>query len=424
MKVYVATIGCKLNQFESEALEQNLRSRGIAMVDSLEDADYIIVNTCSVTNRADVKSIRIMKRAKKLGKKVIATGCYSTTDYDKVKEAGIADIIVKNADKYSIPEMIENEDHPGDYFPDPAGRNEFPIVRHFNRTRAFIKIQDGCDKSCAYCKIPAARGRSRSIPDEMAVNYVKDLLLYGYREIVLTGVNISDYRFGDKSLYDLLRSILTLKGDFRLRLSSLQPDEFDPRIIDLLDTGKLASHFHLSLQSGSSGVLKRMGRFYSPGFYLGLVEKIRLKHESCGLTTDIIAGFPGETDEEFGETLSLVGKAEFTRAHVFPYSPRPHTRSFIMKDLPDKIKKERVSLLEETVYRHAASFAERTVLGRPCKALLEQEEGGKWTGYTSNYIRIRTGKAGSPNTMADLVPSSLYRNGQHLELDDGYYNGR
>jgi threonylcarbamoyladenosine tRNA methylthiotransferase MtaB len=419
LKVYVETIGCKLNRFESEALSQNFRASYIDIADRIEEADYIVVNTCSVTGRADIKSIQAMKRAKKLGKKVVATGCYTTTDYDKIKETGIADIIVKNRDKYSIPEIIREKEHMPESYKENTEISEFPIVRHFERTRAFIKIQDGCDKVCTYCKIPAARGRSRSIPAKVAINYAEDLIQRGYREIVFTGVNISEYLSGDVTLYDLVRSIISLKGDFRLRLSSLQPDEFDTRLIGLLDTGKLAAHFHLSLQSGSAGVLERMGRSYSPEFYLCLVEKIRSKDESCGITTDIIAGFPGETEKEFEETLTLVGKAGFTRAHIFPFSPRPRTRAYFMKNLPDKIKRERVSRLEEKVYEEAARFAGRTLLGRPCRALLEKIEDGKWTGYTSNYIRIRTEGAGRPNTMAYLVPSKIIRNGQHLELCDG-----
>ena len=418
LKVFVETIGCKLNYFESEALAQDLRSRSIALADCPEDADYVIVNTCSVTNRADSKSAQAMKKARKLGKKVVATGCYTTTDYEKLRDEGIADIVVKNEDKYSIPEILHRiASGPGVCLHAEGG--EFPIVRHFDRTRAFIKIQDGCAKSCAYCKIPAARGKSRSIGAMAALDYVKALLEGGYKEIVLTGVNISGFACGEDSLYSLAKSIVALPGDFRLRLSSLQPDEFDTRLIGLLDSGKLASHFHLSLQSGSRGVLNRMGRSYSPGFYLGLVEKIRSKDPGCGLTTDIIAGFPGETDGEFEETLRLVEKAEFTRAHIFPYSPRPHTRAFLMKDMPDKIKKERVSILEEKVYEHSAGFARRVLIGRKCRVLLENMEGGKWAGYASNYIRIRTGIAGSHNVMTDIVPMKIIKNGPHLELDDG-----
>jgi len=415
LKVFVETIGCKLNYFESEALAQDLRSRSIALADCPEDADYVIVNTCSVTGRADSKSAQAMKKARKLGKKVVATGCYTTTDYEKLQDQGIADIVVKNEDKYSIPEIL-GKIASGPGVP-PAG-GEFPIVRHFDRTRAFIKIQDGCAKSCAYCKIPAARGKSRSIGAMSALDYVKALLEGGYKEIVLTGVNISSFSSGEDSLYSLAKSIIELPGDFRLRLSSLQPDEFDTRLIGLLDTGKLASHFHLSLQSGSRGVLKRMGRSYSPEFYLGLVEKIRSKDPGCGLTTDIIAGFPEETDGEFEETLNIAEKAEFTRAHIFPYSPRPHTRAFLMKDLPDKIKKERVSILEEKVYELSAGFARRVILGKKCSVLLENMENGKWTGYASNYIRIRTGIDGGHNVMADIVPMKIIKNGQHLELED------
>ncbi len=419
LKVYIETIGCKLNQFESQALKENLTSQNFIITDSLDDADCTVINTCSVTGRADKKSIQAMKRAKKMGKIVLATGCYVTTDLDKIKNAGYADYLVRNNEKFSIPEILKRSPEPSAEISCSSGTGEFPIVRHFDRTRAFVKIQDGCDKLCTYCKIPRARGKSRCLPADEAAGFARDLVGRGYREIVLTGVNISGYRSGDSSLYELVLKILSIKGDFRVRLSSLQPDEFDPRIIDLLDTGKLSNHFHLSAQSGSGSVLKRMGRFYTPDQFFEIACLIKEKDPSCGITTDIIAGFPGETDIEFDETLKFVDKVGFSRAHIFPYSPRTGTAAFRMNDMPSKIKKERVRVLEESVFQRAAVFAERSVIGRSFPVLLETIENGEWTGYTSNYIRIRTAAKGARNTFVNVVPGGIVKNGVHMELYDG-----
>ncbi len=418
MKIFIETVGCKLNQFESQALAESFEGKDFLIAGTLEEADFVVVNTCSVTNRADIKSRQVMKRAKKLGKKVVATGCYATMDYLEIKNGDYADIIVKNNAKFSIPEIIEGRIRLEEELSELKTAGEFPIVRQFERTRAFVKIQDGCDKFCAYCRIPHARGRSRSLAPEAVVKFVGSLVESGYKEVVLTGINISDYRSGPERLYDLLIKVLEIPGDFRLRLSSLQPDEFDVRILELLDTGKLANHFHLSLQSGSKGVLKRMKRDYTPELFLSITGQIRQYDESCGLTTDIIAGFPEETEEEFEETVRLIKEAEFSRAHIFPYSSRPHTAAAVFKDLPADIKKERVRALEEEVYRSAAGFIDRSVLGRDFHVLLETHDNEKWTGYTSNYIKVHTRCNGQENTFIDFTPSQIVRNGSVPELID------
>lgn len=390
-KVYIETIGCKLNQFESQALAESFVKNDWAVAPSIEDADCVVVNTCSVTGKADSKSRMVMRRAKKLGKKVVATGCYATTDFEELHSADAADLIVKNDSKFLIPEILSQSRGLDRRLSETAGSgDEFPIVHRFERTRAYVKIQDGCDKFCSYCKIPHARGRSRSLSPAIALGFIRDLVGYGYKEIVFTGVNISDYRYNQARLYDIVRDSLDIEGDFRIRLSSLQPDEFDERLLEFTGNLKFANHFHLSLQSGSTTVLERMERNYTAGFFLELVGRIRKVSPTCGISTDIIVGFPGETDQEFRETVDLVRKAEFTRVHLFPYSPRSHTKSQRLKEVPQDLKRARIRILEETALATATDFVNRNVVGKNERVLAETPEGGKGTGYTSNYIKVYT----------------------------------
>ena len=365
-----------------------------------------MVNTCSVTSRADSKSRTVMRKARKLGKKVVATGCYATTDFEELRTGEIADLVVKNESKFRIPEFLELDLHPGNRLPDADPRDEFPVVHQFERTRAYVKIQDGCDKFCSYCKIPHARGRSRSLENTVALGFIRDLLGSGYREIVMTGVNISDYRFNRYRLYDLVRDSLALGGDYRICLSSLQPDEFDERLLEFTAHPRFAGHFHLSLQSGSTAVLKRMERNYTAGFFLDLVGRIREASPDCGISTDIIVGFPGETDAEFNETLELVREAEFTRVHIFPYSPRSHTKSQRMKEIPQELKKERVKALEETALETALNYVRRVTIGKTARVLAETPENGKGTGYTSNYLKVYCDDEMKENIFYDVTVES------------------
>lgn len=416
MKIYIETIGCKLNQYESQALSESLQKNGFEISGTMEESDIVIVNTCSVTNKADVKSRQVMRKAKKLGKLVAATGCYATTDFEELNTAGFADIVVKNDSKFNIPDIIKSRINLEKSLPLINIESEFPVARQFERTRAFLKIQDGCDKFCSYCKVPLARGRSRSLDPANVLEFIKGLVQSGYKEIVLTGVNISDYGFNGIRLFHIVKEAVSLPGDFRIRLSSLQPDEFDSRIIDLLQTEKLAPHFHLSIQSGSNSVLKRMNRNYTASYFLELTHKIRQACPDCGITTDIIAGFPEETEEEFQETLNILKEAFFTRVHLFSYSPRSHTRAERMKDVDGNIKKERLKRLEETAIETGKVFVKNNILGKNYRVLIETKEAGLWTGYTPNYIKIHTERECTENEFIDLKACEIRVNKGLIEL--------
>jgi threonylcarbamoyladenosine tRNA methylthiotransferase MtaB len=398
MKVFVTTLGCKLNYFETEAITEGLCEAGFDIAPDMNSADTVIVNTCTVTVKADAKSRQAMRKAKRAGKFVVATGCYATTDFDELSSLDFIDLVVDNSKKYEIGSIISKG-------VSVADNNDFPAVTGFERTRGFVKIQDGCDKFCSYCKIPFARQRSRSLAPDKVGQIIETLVESGYREIVLTGVNISDYRYDNKTLASLVGEILDIGGDWRLRLSSLQPDEFELSLLDYLDHPRFTNHFHLSLQSGSDTVLERMNRHYTSQDFLSTVEKIRTKSPDCGITTDIIVGFPGETDKEFDATLDLVRKSGFTRVHIFGYSHRKGTRAYKLKALNGNVIRERETVLKQLAIETSLDFVNRNVIGRAYPVLIETIGNGKASGYTPNYFKITTGDKGlAENEFAIIKP--------------------
>lgn len=386
-KIHMINMGCKLNAFEGDAIVANLREKGHMICENQEDADIVIVNTCTVTAKADDKGRKYMRRAKNQGKKVIATGCYATTDGMELAEENYIDLILRNEQKFNMHEYLPLLDL-GQKLVDGQDDTEFPEVSGFERTRAFLKIQDGCDKFCSFCKIPFARGRSRSQAPHKIRKAFQLLLEAGYKEIVLTGINLSDYTSEEGYLGAMVKSLLEFDGDFRVRLSSLQPDEFDPVLLECLTHPKMAPHFHLSVQSGSDSVLKRMFRHYDSHDFLALIDQIRAIRPDAGITTDIIVGFPNETEEEFEETLAIIRKAQFSRIHIFPYSRREGTTAARMVDFAPSIKKEREERLRKVYQETALKFAQEYCLGKSYKALTETAKQGIREAYTENYIRV------------------------------------
>lgn len=343
-----------------------------------------------------------MKKAKSQGKYVVATGCYATTDFEILRDYDYVDLVVQNDNKLNLSEYLD--DRPADTADRTPGC--YPLVSSFERTRAFIKIQDGCDRFCSYCKIPYARGRSRSFALDDILHQIERLISSGFKEVVLTGVNISDYRQDDIRLSALVGEILTIPGDYRLRLSSLQPDQFEESLLSYLDHPRFARHFHLSLQSGSTGVLQRMNRHYTADEFSRLVGRIRQSAPDCGITTDIIVGFSGETEQEFNETCELCENIGFSRIHVFPYSPRQGTRAARWPDIDSAVKKQRESRLISIAQQGARDFCSQHMLGREHQILVETWQDEAWTGYTSNYLRMNSRTPGlRENSFAVLQAS-------------------
>lgn len=402
MKTFsILTLGCKVNQYESEAMKELFEKNQYVEVDKETDvADVYIVNTCTVTNLSDRKSRQYIRRAKRENPDAIVAvvGCYSQVSPKEVESLEDVDIIIGTSERERIVELCEN------YKKDQGkinivrslkGDREFQKIkttREHIMTRSYMKVQDGCNRFCSYCIIPYARGeiRSRTIEDSLAE--AKVLAKAGYKEIVLTGIHIGSYGkdLGDKRLIDLIETIGKVQGIERIRLSSVEPviitDEFMERA---LETKKLCDHFHLSLQSGSNKILKAMNRRYTREEYMEKCQIIRKYMPYAGLTTDIIVGFPTETDEDFSDSLDLVEKVKFSKIHVFKYSKRKGTPAASMKNQVDgNIKIERSEKLLETNDRLMEEFIEKNK-NRSLKVLFEERKGDYYEGYTTNYIRCK-----------------------------------
>ncbi|EOD00803.1 tRNA (N(6)-L-threonylcarbamoyladenosine(37)-C(2))-methylthiotransferase MtaB [Caldisalinibacter kiritimatiensis] len=401
-KVAFYTLGCKVNQFETQAMVDLFKKKGYEVVDSDEKADVYIINTCTVTNMSDRKSRQFIRRAKRLNKDSIVgvVGCYPQVAPEKVLEIEDVDLIIGTQDKSRIVELCEEAKEKNERINTVEDimqikeYEELSIEDVKGKTRAFIKIQEGCNQYCSYCIIPYARGPIRSRKLENVIKEVKKLADKGFKEIVLTGIHVASYGkdIGNVSLIDVIEKIHEIEGIERIRLSSLEPtivtEEFMKRIVKL---PKLCNHFHLSLQSGSNSVLKRMNRKYTTEQYKDIVNLIRKYMPDVGITTDIIVGFPGETDKEFQETYDFVKEIGFSRIHVFKYSPRKGTPAAKFKgQISGEVKSERSKRLIELGRRLTKEFNERFV-GRITDVLFEEQvnsKEGTIGGYTTNYINV------------------------------------
>ncbi len=420
MRVYLRSLGCKLNQSEVEALARRFIAAGCQVVTDVEEADLCVVNTCAVTHIAARKSRRLIRRLHRANPKarIVVTGCYAELFPHEVAKIEGVDLIVSNADKERLVERLGIRGYGiGVLTPIP-----YPLF--FNRTRAFVKIQDGCNNRCAYCVIGLARGRERSRPPEEVLAEIEARVEAGCKEVVLTGVNIGAYgRDLGTSLGRLIEDILTKTAVPRLRLSSIEPWDFDPSLLRLWEDPRLCRHLHLPLQSGCDATLRRMGRRYTAAEYAELVERAREAIPDLAVTTDVIVGFPGETEAEFEESLRFVEKMGFARLHVFKYSARPGTLAATMPhQVPPEVKRARSEAMMALGRRSSKAFRRR-FLGRTMEVLWERKErgreGGKrvWSGLTDNYIRVwAESEANLANTIALAKLVALAEDGMRGEL--------
>ena len=382
MKVAVLTLGCKVNKYESDALIFELKSRGIDATDNLEEADAYIINTCAVTNEAERKSRQMIERARKFNPnaEIYVMGCASQNRPVQFEDRNVK-MIIGTAGKKKI---VDELSHSGTHLFELPTAYEDDLFSAQSLTRAFIKIQDGCDHFCSYCIIPYLRGRSRSRSLESIVSEVEKLP-DDVKEIVLVGIDVSDFKIdGKKGLGKLLQTLD--KYGKRLRLSSMEDSLIDEEFLKVLSTLKnFCPHFHLSLQSGCDNVLKKMNRHYTTDEFAGSVALIRKYFPLAGITTDIIVGFPTETEEDFEETLKFVERVKFSQLHIFHYSKRDGTAaSKLYKDLSGKVKNERVKRLEELGDRLKTEFLRENKTG---KVLIEAKNRDYFDGYTENYIK-------------------------------------
>lgn len=415
-KAALLTLGCKVNQYETDAMQELLEKAGYEIVDFRDLADVYIINTCSVTNMADRKSRQMIHRARNNNPRavVVAAGCYVQSAGEKIVRQGMADILLGNNKKKEIVSILE------DYFsenradsgpaegsgesriisrvPDMSRRMQFEdltIHRTDGHTRAYVKIQDGCNQFCSYCIIPYARGRIRSKKPEKVVEEIASLAVSGYKEVVLTGIHLSSYGkdLEDTDLTDIIRRVDRIPGIERIRLGSLEPRVITEDFVrKLLECRKLCPHFHLSLQSGCDETLARMNRHYTTADYEAAVNILRKYYEEPALTTDVIAGFVGETEEEFGRTEEFLKKIRLYEMHIFKYSLRQGTRAAGMSGhLPDTIKNQRSASLLKLAAQLKREYEEKCI-GTLQKVLLEDEtviDGVRYMqGYTERYVRI------------------------------------
>lgn len=404
-KVALHNLGCKVNAYETEAMQQMLEAAGYEIVPFEPGADIYVINTCSVTNIADRKSRQMLHKAKKMNPDaiVVAAGCYVQADTKKAEADASIDIIIGNNKKQELIPILESYrtghqkttecvdiNHTKEY-------ENLEIDRTEEHTRAYLKVQDGCNQFCTYCIIPYARGRIRSKKTEDVVNEVKRLAASGCQEVVLTGIHLSSYgkeRPEDQeNLLTLIQAVHQVDGIERIRLGSLEPgiitEEFAAAISSL---PKVCPHFHLSLQSGCTTTLKRMNRRYTAEEYREKCEILRKYYPAPALTTDVITGFPGETEEEFEESRSFVDSIHFYETHIFPYSKREGTKAAGMPDqLTEQVKKERSRILIALGKEHRREYMEQ-FLGQEKEVLFEEQqtvEGQEyWTGHTMEYLKI------------------------------------
>ncbi|MGQ9457987.1 MAG: tRNA (N(6)-L-threonylcarbamoyladenosine(37)-C(2))-methylthiotransferase MtaB [Anaerolineae bacterium] len=390
MKVYLTFVGCKLNLAEMEALGRELQALGADLVDAPEEADLCIFNSCTVTATAAGKSRRqvrqLVRRAPRA--QIVVTGCHATQAPGELAALSPRVLVVDNPHKEGILAHVRAQ--MGTALVGPSPRRPRGL-----RTRAFVKVQDGCDNRCTYCIVRIARGPQRSRPPQAIVQEVRERVAEGYQEVVLTGVHVGAYgRDLGTDLAALVQRILAETGVRRLRLSSVEPHDLRPEFLALWEDPRLCPHLHLPLQSGSDAVLQRMGRGYTAGQFAAWVEAARKAIPDLAITTDVIVGFPGETDEEFAETLAFVGAMGFARVHIFPFTARPGTPAASMPgNIPPSVVRERSRALSQVAEGGARRFA-RAFLGRTMEVLFEQRRARSrtgpalWTGLTGNYLRV------------------------------------
>ncbi len=404
-KAALHNLGCKVNAYETEAMQELLEQAGYEIVPFKEGADIYIINTCTVTNMADRKSRQMLHRARKMNPDaiIVAAGCYVQTKDEEEKLDECIDIVIGNNRKKDIVEILEEYEgkkqtvqkdvidinHTKEY-------EELHLSKTAEHTRAYLKVQDGCNQFCTYCIIPYARGRVRSRRKEDVVEEVKNLVKNGYQEVVLTGIHLSSYGVDFEDTEDLLSLILAVhevEGLKRIRLGSLEPRIITEKFVQTISgLDKMCPHFHLSLQSGCNATLKRMNRKYTAEEYYEKCELLRKYFEHPALTTDVIVGFPGETEEEFQQSMSFVDKVNFYETHIFKYSKREGTKAAVMPDqVPEQVKTVRSNQLLALNEKKQKEF-EQYYLGKSVEVLMEEEieKDGKYfqTGHTKEYIRI------------------------------------
>ena len=399
MKIAIHTLGCKVNSYESEAMIELFKQEGYEEVSFKELADVYVINTCTVTNTGDSKSRQMIRKAIRKNPEAVicVVGCYSQIAPDDIKNIDGVSVVLGTQFRNEIVDLVKQFQQDQKQIvkvKDVMRLKTFEDLNidHFSNTRAFLKIQDGCNNFCTYCIIPYARGRVRSRSPESVLRQAQELVDHGYYEIVLTGIHTAGYGedLDDYSFYDLLVDLIKIKGLKRLRISSIETSQIPDEMIDLIASSHvIVDHLHVPLQSGCDETLKRMNRKYNCETYYQKLSHIKEKIPDIVFTTDVSVGFPGETEEEFEKTYQFIEKVGFTQLHVFPYSPRRGTPAAKMDNqIADTIKHERVNRLIELSHQLNSQYA-KSQIGKTLRVLFEKEEDGFFIGHGDNYLLVK-----------------------------------
>lgn len=422
MKIAFKTLGCRVNLYETDALASRFKAAGYEIVDADEDTDIFVVNTCTVTNQSDQKCRQALHQIRRQHPEslIVATGCMVNHRKNELLENKTVDYAIDNERKYALFNIIDKHFKGEQVDPEGLDVDLFGYQPAFDtfHTRSLIKIHDGCNNFCSYCLIPMVRGRATSRSDKDIYDNIRSVVDHGFKEIVLTGVNMGRYQYQDVNFEGLVENILNIDGDFRLRISSIEPDNFSDRFLRLFENEKLAPHMHICLQSGAENTLKAMRRHYTAAEFKNMCERIKTTIPDFNITTDLIVGFPGETEEDFMESAEMCREVGFSHIHTFKYSVRNGTKAATMPNqIPEKIKTERSAVIRNISSENKKRYFEQ-MIGKQQKMLIERiSSDGIAQGYGENYIPMRLkGKHLEKNTFVDVIVDGIIGKGDKAEV--------
>lgn len=418
--VAFTTLGCRVNQYDTDAMRGLFIQSGYTPVDFDEKADIYVINTCSVTNMGERKSRQLIRKAKRTNEDayIIVTGCYAQLAPEAIATIDGVNLVIGTNNRHRVVELVEQLESTEKQISivrnimEQATFEEMPLYgNEIDKARAFMKIQEGCNNYCTFCIIPYTRGNLKSRRVEDIVKEAKRLVEHGYHEIVLTGIHLGNYGIElleKPNLAHVVKALLEIPGLERIRLGSIESVEVSEELVDLMAKDpRFCTHLHLPLQAGSDHILKLMNRHYNLQEFKDLIARLRSRIPGLAITTDIIAGFPGETDEDFEETMRTVEEIGFTHIHAFPYSKREGTPAATMEDqVPEAVKKTRVALLKSLGQKGLQKFAEQ-MIGKPAEILIEREEDGYYLGFTNEYIHGKIKKGTTAHDVGTIIGGTV-----------------
>lgn len=422
VRIAFKTLGCRVNLYETDALASQFKAAGYEVVENEGDADIYIVNTCTVTNQSDQKCRQALNQIRRSHPTAViaATGCMVNHRKQEMLDSGIINFAIDNERKYSIFSIIDSFIKGKPVDPEGFDKDLFSYSPAFDtfHTRSLIKIHDGCNNFCSYCIIPNVRGRATSRCDKEIYDNIRQVVGHGFKEIVLTGVNMGRYQYENVDFEHLIENILKIDGDFRVRISSIEPDNFSDRFLSLFENPKLAPHMHICLQSGAENTLREMHRHYTAAQFKEMCDRIKAAIPDFNITTDVIVGFPGETEEDFAESAELCRKIGFSHIHTFKYSVRTGTKAATMPNqIPETVKAERSAVIRQISSENKLKYFKQ-MLGKPQKMLIERVMAdGTARGYGENYIPMRLKAKGlERNTFVEVTLKDIINKGDSSEI--------